>query len=680
MNRPSAAHPPHPGASARRFAPLLALVLLVAGTLLYLPTFRSSFAYDDMDHLNLIGDALAGKAGFWTTVFTPHLEHLLPLVDMVFYAAVSLFGVKALPLRLLVFLVHIAAAWFMGLVAKRYGGSATAGFAAGLAYVLPTGFSSMWIWLLNGAGVPLFLFGLTGAVAAVAYRDRLGPLRSGLLAGAGVLIAAASESTLVPLLLFPALLAELERRQGGGPAAPRRLPGAFAAFCLLVMAGTTALATVLFHRIYHGSFNLELRHGILRGLFLLLVAPFRFLCPGVPLARPSDPGYTTPVSGSLLGIVFAAACAALLVALWRNAPRRLIWVAALAGVGPILEIFLVGLGRANTTFPDIYEADRYFFTLLLPICLLIGALAEGLRQVIAPWPAGRRKVLLACLAISLTAECWLHRQALLNRIPFEIFDRHERRIAQLARLDDDLAQAARRLAPAEPPLTLPDTNLWFPEVHNGRVSTRLLLHGIRHGIPGVQLGGPAVSARDERLLNPVLARWAEEIGEPTPYLSIVHGRLVNARMTSLIDFRQDPQSLAVVNGFYDWEGSSRWMGERGELRIQLSCPQLSFVLTAPVSLVRKLFPERPAIEVRVTALDEESGRAASLGSLSVGGDGIETYPLDATPLLRYVGAGRLTRLILEASPVWQPRAVLAGSLDPRLLTVRVFAVGCGAHS
>ncbi|HXO40425.1 MAG TPA: hypothetical protein VN999_03185, partial [Thermoanaerobaculia bacterium] len=154
--------------SLPRFAAWAALLALAVGGVLYGPTFRCAWAYDDMDYLNYAAQVLAGRQGYWSSVFHPHLEHLVPLVRIAFHASLALFGVWALPFRLVVFLAHAGAAVFMALVARRYTGSTVAGWAAALAYVLPAGFSSVWIWLMTGAGVPLGLFGLTGALAALA--------------------------------------------------------------------------------------------------------------------------------------------------------------------------------------------------------------------------------------------------------------------------------------------------------------------------------------------------------------------------------------------------------------------------------------------------------------------------------------------------------------------------------
>src|ERR1700730_4283041 len=164
--RPPAA--PAGGALAAPLAPFVrraALLVLAVGGVLYALTFRCSYAYDDMDYLNFAAAVLAGRQGYWSAVFHPHLEHLVPLVRIAFHASAALFGVWALPFRVVVFAAHAGAAFFMALVVRRYTGPNGGGCGAAVAYVLPAGFSSVWIWLMTGAGVPIGLFGLTRGLA-----------------------------------------------------------------------------------------------------------------------------------------------------------------------------------------------------------------------------------------------------------------------------------------------------------------------------------------------------------------------------------------------------------------------------------------------------------------------------------------------------------------------------------
>lgn len=661
--------------SLPRFAAGAALLALALAGLLYGPTFRCAWAFDDMDYLNYAAKVLAGRQGYWSSVFHPHLEHLVPLVRIAFHASLALFGVWALPFRLLVYLAHAGAAVFMALVARRYTGSAIAGWAAALAYVLPAGFSSVWIWLMTGAGVPLGLFGLTGALAALAWTGTLGRAWARGLAVAGLAIAAAAESTLVPLFLIAALFDEIERRRDG--AARRR--GPVGAFSLAILGGALAAmaaAAILYRHTYGRSFVLDFRRGLPRALFLLLVAPFRYFFPGQALARSGDPPHFVPVHGCLFGLVVAAAIAVLLLCLGRRFPAALVPMVAAAASGPLAILLLVGLGRAANSWVELYEADRYFFTLLLPISLLAAGIAAGLRAAAAGWPPLRRRALVAIVAGAVAAEALLHFEAVQQRVTFAAFAQHERRFAQLARLDSALARAARQLPPGQAPPRFPDSDLHFPDVHNGLVSAPLLLFGVGRGRTGVELARGPVGERDARILNPALAAWAVSIGEPLPYLSIAGGRLVDAHLHSMVDFRREPGDAMVVSGFFPWEGGYRWMSGRGVLRLTTEGHQILLVLAAPVRQIAHRFPERPPILVRVSLTDEMTGITVPIGTIAVGPeDGDAVHVVDCRAFSGSFGNGRLVLLVLDAGPAWRPIDIMPHSLDERQLTVRVFAAG-----
>jgi len=647
----------------------LALVVLAVGLIQFYPTFRTAYAYDDLDCLNLAADVLAGKVGYWDAAFRPHNEHLMPLVRMAFQASAAWFGIDATPFRLAVFGAHLLTAWFLGLLALRYSGRPAAALAAGLAYVLPCGLSSMMVWLVTATGVPIGLAGLSGALLALAHRGTLGVLRARLLAGAGCLLALLSASSLMPLLVGPLLLDEFERRRAG---ARRRSLGAFTASCLLAMGGS-ALATALFYtRLYGHSPVLHPLQGIPRAAFLLAVTPYRYVLPGLGL----------PLGGSRLanmilwpslGLAIAAPIAALLVALWRRGATPLARVAALAAVGPLGVLLLVGAGRWSWSYGELYEADRYFFTLLLPLALLAGAVAAAAAERMQGWPFRQRAAILAFCLAALGAEMMLHRRALLNRVPFDIFAAHERRFAQLTQLAERLAAAAASLPPGSPPLAFPDGNLWFHDVHNNRVSARMLLYVIGSEGPRLRLAPEPVSERDASLLNPVFAAWAQAIGEPKLAPRVVAGRLMRTEAGETVDFRVDAQEQAVVGGFYPWEGSYRWMGPRGELRTALKSPSLQLILAAPVSDLRA---QRgwDAIGVAVTAVDEATAEEVPLGTVRVAENGPRAYTLDISPYFARFPR-KTARLVLAADRTWRPSEVLAGSQDHRELSVIVVFVG-----
>jgi hypothetical protein len=653
---------------------LLASSVAACGVFIYLRTLSVSWAYDDVDHLNAAGDVLAGRVGYWQFVFRPHLEHLVPAVRMLFHASVKFFGVDAFPFRILSLLAHIASGVLLGLAARRYSRTDGAGVAAGLAYVVPAGFSSMWVWRPPG---PFGMIGIAGALAALANRSSLGVRKARILAGAGGLFALFCENSLVPLLACPAILDEYERRREGST----KPLGPLTAFLAIVAVAWSFLSSTLYERLTGEPFSFNLRQGIPRAGFLLAVAPFRYFFPGLPLSRPGEPPRNAAIVGSLLGLAVAGVFGALLLALCRRKPAPLATVAILMAIGPVGVIGLVGLRRWQFRYEELYDADRYFFTLLIPAALLIGFVADRVWMIAAGWPRARRFGFAVLIAGSFAAELLVHRSALLRQFPRTVFDAHERRFSQLELLAGRLNDAANSLPPGRPPLHLPDSAIWFPDVHNGTVSTRLLLFGIdRSRPPRLQLGSSTVSVEDERRLNPILDAWARDLGEPLLRLSIRNGALVNAGERNEADFRNQSSDEAIVSGFYGWEGSSRWMTRRGELRLVMISPRLSLLLAAPMNAIRARHPEWKAVEIRLTLVDENTGSTFAAGTIHVEEDGVRAYDLDAPELLSRLGNARRVRLVMESGNVWRPMDVLPGSQDPRELTVQIFRVGFGHSS
>src|SRR5262245_62062171 len=82
--------------TAVALAALVAFVALVE----LLPTLRLSYAYDDLDCLNLAADVIAGRRGYLSMALMPHNEHLMPVLRAVFHASASWFGVNPVPFRL----------------------------------------------------------------------------------------------------------------------------------------------------------------------------------------------------------------------------------------------------------------------------------------------------------------------------------------------------------------------------------------------------------------------------------------------------------------------------------------------------------------------------------------------------------------------------------------------------
>src|SRR4051794_12851885 len=81
----------------------LAIALSIA---LYYPTFRSAWALDDIEYINVSASVLAGERSLWSAILLAHDEHVVPLFRLIFYGYLKLFGMNVTLWRVTTALVH----------------------------------------------------------------------------------------------------------------------------------------------------------------------------------------------------------------------------------------------------------------------------------------------------------------------------------------------------------------------------------------------------------------------------------------------------------------------------------------------------------------------------------------------------------------------------------------------
>ncbi|HSB63866.1 MAG TPA: hypothetical protein VLJ18_06850, partial [Thermoanaerobaculia bacterium] len=588
--------------SNRRFVSFAVGSTALLGLWLYAPTFRASYAHDDMDFLNLAADLLSGRAPFWSVLFRPQGDHFVPVMRFLLTASAALFGTNATPLRLLVFAAHLLSALFIALTARRVLRDDAASLVAGILYVLPCGFSSMLVWFPSAGGVPIGVAGLTGALAAIVHADTLGRTRAGLLAAAGCAFALACDNTLVPLLAGPFFVSIVERRRAGD----RRVASRLEVF-LVALAALALLATWLAYARQTGVvLHTEPLAALKRFVFLACVAPFRYVFPGPSVLQPYGVVEWFPKMEATFGIVIAlTVVAAFLVLLTPSTRRGLAVALATLPVG-LGYMALAAIARWNYPYAELFDADRYFFLLLISAALFAGFAAAALHERLR---ADRRltAVLLGLALAAFGLEALLHRRAMLYRATLDVYASHARRFATLTRLAGMLADAARSLPPDAPALEVPDTNLFFPDVHNGRISTRFLLTiSNRRPTPRLVLARGPVGPRDASLLNGVFGAWARELGAE-PWFAVEGGEIRDLHRPGVVDFVVSAHAANVLSGFYAWGRPSRWMERRGVVRAVLAGPILRVELACPVDALAKARPPA-AVPILDVALEDAEGR------------------------------------------------------------------------
>jgi len=639
------------------------------GLWLYTPTFGNSYAYDDIDNLNDAADLLAGRAPFWAALFRPHGEHFVPVLRLLLAASATLFGTDATPLRLLVFASHLLSALFVALTARRLLRNDAAGLVAGLIYVLPCGFSSMWLWFPSGGAVMIGIAGVTGALAAIVHADTLGRTRAGLLAAAGCVFALACDNSLVPLVSAPLFLSIVERRQVGD----RRLASRLEAFLVALTAFALLATRLAYTRLTGLALHTQPVAAAKHFFFLACVAPFRYVFPGPAVLRPLGGVEWFPKMEASFGILVALAATIALLVLLTPSTRRGASAALATLPAGLGFLALVSLARWNATYEELFDADRYFFPLLVPAALFAGTAAAALHERLRANPRLRSALLGLALA-AFAFEIFLHRTAMLNRGSWDVYAVHAKRLGTLTRLAEMLADAARSLPPDAPPLAVPDTNLYFPDVHNGRISTRFLLAiSNRRPTPRLVLARGPVGSRDASLLNPVLNAWAREIGAE-PWFAVENGEIRDLHRPDVVDFVISAQEADVLSGFYPWDLPTRWMGRRGIVRAVLSAPKLRVEFACPVDALTAARPPVPVPVLDVALENDEGGESVPLGTIRPEGPAWRTYDLAVPGDVWARRRGTRVRVVLASRSTWRPAEILPGSRDARELSVEVVRI------
>lgn len=644
-----------------------AVLVVVSATALYAPTLRLSFAYDDVDLLNRSADLLAGRAEPIRTLFQIHNGHVLPVIRMLFACFAWLFGPVATPLRLVILGAHVLSALFIGLVARRLLGSDLSFVVGALAYVLPSGLSSMWVWFPSAGCVPLGLAGLYAAVAALVLTRSENLRRARAIAAAGVVWMLLCDSSLVPFVVTPALLDEWRRREQGA----RTRPGVLAIFCAVLGAATVAASWWTLR-----SAPAPYRFPPLGALvstsgFLVATAPFRLLFPGshVPslIGDPAPSARLLVAWGAVAWLLFASICALAL----RRYRQAGLGVAMRLLPGCFGWIALVALGRWRTSLPDLWDADRYYFGFLGPLALILTLLAHRLFAGLASTTPSSRVTIAASLGALAVLEIALHRTALVRRVPVSIYDAHARRFAEIT----DLASRLERETRERGSLALPDADLFFRDVHNNRLSTRFLLTVCdRERSRGLHLASEPVDAASAARLNAVLTDWARAIGEPEPPFHVGDGFLRSSREEPSVDFRIRDAPASVGDGFYAWEGAYRWTGERALLRLRYDgSPTLRLVLAAPVDAIRARRPQLDALRVRARLSFGGDAPRLDPFTIEIRSSTTVEYVVSLPSAATRIPPGSSALLAFRIEDPWRPVDVLPGSGDSRVLGVQVHA-------
>ncbi len=211
-----------------------ALAYLAGALAIFAPVLTAWFVADDWDFL-----LLAATARSPLVCFVPLVGRFLrPLEMLTYYVNYHAFGLRPLPYRVTVLLIHAVDTWLVSRLAARLGASRTAAFGAGVIFLVFAGHSEAVTWLGGAADAWLALFLASGLLLFARVLEAERPAKTIV---AACLVFAAGLLAKETAVIAPALIAAFGASYflAPAPVAPARR---IVTRTLVVVAATGAIA------------------------------------------------------------------------------------------------------------------------------------------------------------------------------------------------------------------------------------------------------------------------------------------------------------------------------------------------------------------------------------------------------------------------------------------------------
>jgi hypothetical protein len=566
---------------------LLALFawLSLCSLIVFWEVFPLSYALDDMDQLAVLATMRSGHMPFYLFLLRPHNEHLVPLLRLLFWAATWVSGIDALAARITVLLVHVAGAMACALLTSYVSRNRLAPWLAGTMYAGAAGFAGSVVWEITIACFSISAMLLYFALVAVARPSGHG--KAALSASLALVLASCGgmPGAAIAAMSIPAYILIANPKLAWGR---WRAMLAYLLLSILILLGASL-------NLRHWGVSPTLRlSGLLGGGWLILTAAFRFLMAWIPL--PDGELAQSPLR--VAGWSVVAWAILLISSYWLEKKTKNLLIALWAG--DCVFVLLIGLGRSDFSLFELFVTDRYYYFFLLPLSIQAGAVAAlWISRLTARNYAA--KPLVAFVVVFLIAAGLVgSREKLHQRILWTIWELHKKALLRGKALVH-LAAARASVQHRSRDLLLSDGGIPFDGVHKDRIAfSTLFFAEFPKGVPGVKwlYGEPGIPSIDASVENQLLDEWSQAFGTASP-VCVVNGTLQDVRAIGWVDFGKGAFDHAIVRGFHAWERPFRWMTRSGTVRLKGDGGALVIRAQAPLSLLRKKWPDLRSLRAEV---------------------------------------------------------------------------------